>query len=305
MKEIESWQNNKWIPNSQIGTKLWDTHFFFGYAVFDAFRTYNHIPHMLHCHINRLYRSAKLTSINIPINKNEMIQKIHDVINHNKEFFSKEEEYRFMIFVSPGYFKIYKDMGKTEPILTINVTTTSRYAKHVTPFLDEGYTAVITQQRQIPSRFLDPKIKSCSRLHYGIADIEATTYGNGCLPLLLDEHGFITESSGSNFAFIKDGQLYLPRNENVLNGCTMKFIEDTVIGKMKVVRGDWEPYDVINADSAFFASTFFGIVPCYKIIYRNEEYKLNDKKITDEIIKKFGICLGLNVNEQWKNWYKH
>ena len=305
MEEIESWQNGKFIPNSQIGTKLWDAHYFFGFAVFDAFRTYNHIPHMLNCHINRLYNSAKMAGIDIPIDKIEMVQRVHDVIDHNKQFFPKDEEFRFMIFVSPGYFKIYDDMGKCEPIVTINVTTCSRYAKHVYPYLSKGYTGLISSQPQIPSRFLDPKIKSCSRLHYGIADNEAKTYGIWTQPILLDEHGFITESSGSNFGFFKDDKICLPRDNNILRGCTMQFIEQTVFGNLDVVKDNWEPYDIVNADFAFFTSTFLGLVPCYEIIYRNRKHKLeNKKKLMEEMMKKYGNVLGLNVNKQWKEWYE-
>jgi len=305
MKEIESWQNGKYIPNSEIGTKLWDGHYFFGWAVFDAFRTYGHSFHMLDCHLDRFYQSAKMTSINIPLNKQELKEKIYEVAKHNKQFFPKDEEFRFMVFASPGYFKIYDDMGKPEPILTINVTTCSRYAKHIYPYLKTGYTGLISTQMQIPSRFLDPKIKSCSRLHYGIAENEAKTYGEWVQPILLDEHGFITESSGSNFGFFKDGQICLPRDNNILRGCTMQFVEQTVFGNLDVVKDNWEPYDVINADFAFFTSTFLGLVPCYEIIYRNRKYKLNkNKKLIEEMIKKYGNVLGLDVNKQWKDWYE-
>ena len=303
MKEIESWQNWKWIPNSQIGIKAWDAHFFFGYAVFDAFRTYNHKPHMLDCHIDRFYRSAKLTSINIPIVKKDLIKKVYDVMEHNKEFFPADEEFRFMIFCSPGFFGIYKDMGKIEPTLTIDVTTVSRYAKFIAPYLQTGCIGMIATQPQIPSRFLDSKIKSCSRLHYGIADAEAATHEGNVWPILLDEHGFMAESSGANFGFIKDGRVCLPKDENVLNGCTMKFIEERVIENMDIVKDNWSPYDIINSDAAFFTSTFLGLVPCYKIIYQNKEYRLRQQlDIIDIMMEKYSQALGFDVNKQWLDW---
>jgi 4-amino-4-deoxychorismate lyase len=70
--ELESWQNGKWIPNSQIGTKMYDAHYFFGWAAFDSFRTFNKKPHMLDEHINRLYNSAKLAYIDFDMSKEKM-----------------------------------------------------------------------------------------------------------------------------------------------------------------------------------------------------------------------------------------
>lgn len=303
MKEIESWRNEEWIPNSKIGTNLWDAHYFFGWAVFDAFRTYNHKPHLLNEHIDRLYRSANLAEVPFNMSKKRVKELVHEVIDHNKEFFPKNEEYRFMIFISPGYFKIYDDMGNPGAIITINTTTTSRYAKHVAPYLDNGVTSLISSQRQIPARFLDPKIKSCSRLHYGIADAEAARYGNHTYPILLDENGFIAESSGSNVGFVKDGEICLPKSSEMLQGCTMEFIERECT-TTEIIKDNWEVYDIVHSDGIFFTSTFSGLTPSYEIIYRNKKYKLKGgKELIDDLIINFSKSVGLDINKQWKDWY--
>ena len=304
--EIESWQNNKWVPNSKIGTSLWSAHFFFGYAVFDAFRTYNHSLHMLNCHIDRLYRSAKSAFIDIPISKGKMILLIQDVMEHNKQFFPKDEEYRFMIFISPGVFKVFEDMGDAKPIVTINLTTTSRYAKYIAPYLEKGYTSLITHQLQIPSRFLDPKIKSCSRLHYGLAGAEAAQLGDGVMPILLDEHGYIAESHGSNVGFVKDDCLCLPKTRDMLDGCTMQFIK--ILAKNRcidIIYDNWEPYDIINSDGIIFTSTFSGLMPSWKIIHKGQTHELNkdNDDIIDVLINEFSTQVRLDVKEQWRNWY--
>lgn len=304
MKEIESWRNGKWIPNSKIGTDLWDAHFFFGWAVFDAFRTYNHKPHLLQEHTNRLYRSAKLAEIEFDMSKKKMIKLVYELIDHNKDFLTDNEEFRFMVFVSPGFFRVYDDMGPIVPIITINATTVSRYARHIAPYLDSGITSIISTQRQIPSRFFDPKIKSCSRLHYGLADAEAAKYGKNVAPILLDEHGYISESSGSNVGFVKDGNVCLPSGADMLMGCTMNFIENKCV-KTEVIKDNWEVYDIINADGIFFMSTFSGITPSYEIIYRNKRHKLTGgKKTIDKIIDNFSKNVGVDINKQWKDWYE-
>jgi branched-chain amino acid aminotransferase len=305
MKEIESWRNGVWIPNSNIGTNLWDAHYFFGWAVFEAIRTYNHVPFLLDEHIDRLYRSADLGEIKFDMSKAKMKELTNEVMEHNKKFFDDGEEYRIMIFISPGYYKIYDDMGDSGPIITVNVTTTSRYAKHVTPYLEKGYITLISSQRQIPSRFLDPKIKSCSRLHYGLADAEAARYGSGVVPILLDEHGYITESSGSNIAFVKDGKLCVPKYENILRGCTINYVEKIARDyNISVLEDNWEVYDITSCDGIIITSTFSGLTYSYNLIYRNKTYKLTGgEHVINNLIDGFSKGVGVDIIKQWKEWY--
>jgi len=304
-KEIESWKDGIWYPNSKIGTGLWDAHYFFGYAVFDAFRTYNHIPHMMWCHINRLYNSAELTGINILLDKNELVDVIHKVMDHNKDFF-KDDEYRFMIFASPGYFKIYKDMGDTTPSVTVNVTTVSRYATYVYPYLDKGVTSVIVSQKQIPYYILDSRIKSCSRLQYGLADKEAQTVKEDSYPVLLDIDGYVAESSGSNIMFMKDDVLYIPNNRNMLCGCTQKFVESYVddIG-IKTVKDNFTPYDLLFSDGIIYCSTFSGLVPSYEVWYKGKKYCLNKmigQNTFNDLLKEYSKRVNVDVRLQWMKW---
>jgi branched-chain amino acid aminotransferase len=307
--ELESWQNGKWIPNSQIGTKMYDAHYFFGWAVFDSFRTFNKKPHMLDEHINRLYNSAKLAYIDFDMSKEKMKEIILEVIDRNKDRIGIDDELRGMFFVSPGYFKIYDDMGHPEPIVTINVTSCKRYTPHIAPNIITGLRTYITTQPQIPARFLDPKIKSCSRLHLGIADSEAGSYGKGCIPLLLDEHGYITESTGSNILVLKDGEVYTPDGAKTLDGVTHLRIKQLLEkNNIKINYVDWDVFRLIESDMVIYTSTFSGLMPSYSVIYRNKEYYLNkgkkSKMLYDKILSWFNEDIGLDIHEQWKEWYK-
>jgi len=304
MNEIESWQNNKWVPNSELKISAYDAHFFFGWAVFEAIRSYNKKLFMLDEHIMRLYQSAKMAEIEFALDPSTMKNIISSVIDHNSIFFGKDEEYRIMIFVSPGNFKIYQDMGEPVPSITISLSNVSRYAPFVSPYVDKGFTGVIVSQKQIPHRFLDPKIKSCSRLHLGLADREAARYGDDSHPILLDENGFLAESSGGNIAFFTEQGMHIPRNEDILRGCTTEYIKPIVDElSVETLEGDWSVYDLINSDCAMFTSTFYGIIPCFNIVYRGKKYSLGgSKKTLSAIISNFGNSVGVDITSQWKEW---
>ena len=304
MKEIESWMNGEFVPNSKLGISMWDAHYFFGHAVFDAFRTYDHTLHNFHYHIDRLYKSASLTGIPIKYTKGYIKNRVIDVMTHNEKFFDNDE-YRFMVFVTPGKFKIFDDHGDTEPNITIQLTTMSRYAKFVYPYLNDGFLSVISEQRQIPSRFLDVRVKSCSRLHYGLADLECKNYPIPANPILLDEHGNICESSGANIAFTKGKTIYIPDGTDMLYGATMKDLE-TVSEKLglKIVKGIFKPYDIIDSDCILYTSTYSGITPSYQLIYKKNKYNLNNNGIYSNIINGFSELVGIDVIDQWRKWYE-
>jgi len=304
MKGITSWKNGEYITNNQLGISAWDAHFFFGWAAFDAFRTYGHKLFNIDYHLDRFLKSSKLIGIDIKYSKNEIKQTIENLMDINKGFF-EGDEYRFMIFSTPGRFKIYEDMGDTDPNLTIQLTTTSRYAKFIYPNLERGWTSLITHQKQIPSRFFDVRIKSCSRLHYGLADLECRKINEPTNPILLDEHGNICESSGSNIAFIKGNTLHIPHGTDMLQGNTIRVLESLAkSADMVIKKGIYKPYDLIDCDCILYTSTYSGITPSYKLIYNDRTYNLNkNNKYYKRIMDIFSKHVGIDVIEQWKNWY--
>lgn len=304
VKEIVSWKDDTYVSEKDLSVSAWDAHYFFGWAVFDAFRTYNHKLYNVEYHLDRLFRSASLTGINIEYSKRELLDKVEQLIEINKNLF-KDDEYRFMIFASPGKFKIYEDMGDIKSSLTIQLTTTSRYAKFIYPYLKCGWTSLVTHQKQIPSRFFDPRIKSCSRLHYGLADLECKRYGEATNPILLDEHGNICESSGSNIAFIKNNTIYIPTGTDMLDGSTIRTLKSIALLKnIKVEEDIYKPYDLIDCDCILYTSTYSGITPSYKLVYNSNEFVLNNTGVYNDIMDGFNKIVGLDVLKQWKDWYR-
>lgn len=304
MNEILSWKNGKLIPSKDLGMSTWDAHYFFGWAVFDAFRTYNHKLHNIDYHLNRLYKSATLTNIPINYSKDELKEIIKSLMENNKMLFNNDE-YRFMVFASPGKFKIFDDYGDTEPNLSIQLTNMSRYSKFIYPNLDKGWASLITHQKQIPSRYFDVRIKSCSRLHYGMADAECKILSEPTNPILLDEHGNLCESSGANIAFVKDGIVYIPNGTDMLYGATigdLKMVLDNL--SIKYVEGIYKPYDLLDADTILYTSTYSGITPSYKLIYNGITHHLKHSNIYNKILNGYSDLVGLNIKEQWKRWYE-
>ena len=136
---------------------------------------------------------------------------------------------------------------------------------HLAAFADayvSGVHAVVPAQRAVPSRLIDPKIKNRSRIHYQIANLQVQKVDPQAWALLLDEDGFLTEGTGSNFFLIKDGCLLTPEPRNVLRGVTRQAVLQ-LAQRLEIPcrECNLEPYDVMTTDEAFFTSTPFTIMP--------------------------------------------
>ena len=300
MQEIESWQDGSWIPNSSLGIPITDAHAMFGIAVFDAMRTYNHTIWRVNDHLDRLTKGIRQSGFIEPPFLEDIKTILQVCMHHNKRFFPASEEYRFMVYASPGDFKIYND--NPQPRLTIFVTPCSNYASRIAPYLDTGVTGVVAHQQQIPHRFVDPRIKQCSRWHYWSADKEAVNAND--VAIMLDEFGFVAEAPGANIGVVdQNGTVCMPYGINHLEGITMDSIDN--INDSFFRFKELTPYDLIHADSVFFTSTFGTIVPCYKIAWQGKTYELPNKhNVPRQLLDDFGGAVGVDIYNQWKGWYE-
>ena len=169
-----------------------------------------------------------------------------------------------------------------------------------------GINAVITSQRAIPSSLLDPKIKNRSRVHYLMANIEASNFsGDNNWALLLDPDGFITEGTGDNFFIIKDGVVITPEGRNILRGVSRDYVMNTLCMDLKipVVEKNIEPYDVYTSDEAFMTGTPFCMLPVTSLNgnpISNGRVGLLFKKLVGQWSKNMGI----NIIKQIQDWDK-
>lgn len=313
--------NGRYVPESQAHVHIYDSQFMFGDGVFEMFRTFKGEPFLFVEHIDRLFMSMKTYGITIDKTLLDIKAICDELMRLNVSHFVNDE-YRFMINVSRGPLSIYKDVFTLElgdewnkPSWIINPWPLSKTAKTLAHFYETGANAVIVPQRQIPAQFLDPKVKSRSRVHLQLANIQASKLGKDALALLLDDHGFITEGTGSNFMIVKNGKLIVPEQRNMLRGCSMTYILKEIFPQLarygffsryRIVEKNIEPYDVLEADEAFFTGTFTNLIPCNRINgqfiagYRPENGPMGP--LTKKICEIWSANVGIDFIQQVKDW---
>ena len=174
-----------------------------------------------------------------------------------------------MINVSRGPLGMYKMVfgGKTEPTVVIADFPVKWTVAGFARLYDEGVHAVVPAQRAIPSWLLENKIKSRSRMHLMMANLEVSQVDDpDAWALLLDPDGFVTEGTGANFFIVQGGKLLTPEPRNILRGTRRAYVLQLArrLG-IPTEERNVELYDVIHADEAFFTSTAMSMLPCTKI----------------------------------------
>ena len=218
MKQRVVYFNGKLIPESEAKISIYDSALMFGDMVFEMTRSFNKEQFKLREHLERLYASMKYLRIPVKMKIDEMEEAVYKVIEANDPLFGDDDEHRIMIDVTRGLLGIYDtnvdvESGTNIIIADFPLRWTVSDMGHL---YDTGVNAVVTSQRAIPARLLEPKVKNRSRVHYLMANIQASQLaGNDNWALLLDEDGFVAEGTGDNFFIVKDGKIITPEGRYI------------------------------------------------------------------------------------------
>lgn len=259
-----AWHNDILIPEKDAKLSIYDSALMFGDLAFEMTRTFNKETFKLHEHFERLRMSCEYLEIEVPWKWDYLEYAYEDLIKTNQDEWENGDEVRGLINVSRGILPMYVNagMGK-EGVNIIMSCFPLRHVLHDKSWVyNKGVEVVIPRQQALPEYLLDAKIKSRSRQHYKMADLQAVKINPDAWALLFDIDGFIAEGTGSNFFMVKDGDLFTPKGNNCLRGISRAFVMELCMMRgINCYERDITFYDVINADEAFFTNTPFCIVP--------------------------------------------
>ena len=257
MAQRQVYFNGDFIPESEARISIFDCALMYGDMVFEMTRTFRQQPYRLRHHLERLYDSLKYARIDCGLSIDEMEAATHATLERNLPALDGVD-CQIMHDVTRGALPLYDAIVRegTAPIVTINVFPLYRHVGGMAGKYDTGVHMVVPPQRSVPARYLDPKAKTRSRLHYKIAELQAANMEEGAQALLTDEHGFLTEGTGNNFFMVRDDEVLTPKGRDILRGVSRGACIELARGLGLTVREtDIEPYDVRQADEAWFTST--------------------------------------------------
>ncbi len=260
MEENVVYLNGSFVPESQAKVSVLDAGFNAGDGVYDVTRTFGHKPFKLREHMERLFRSLYYTRIDCGLSLEEMEAKTLEVLHRNKHLLGKNDDCALWQVVSRG---VRSSAGNrvAGPATVVIYPVTVNF-KEFARYCIEGAKLVVPSTRRIPPQCLESKAKITNKMNHNIAAFEAKQADPQAIPLMLDINGNLSESNAHNFFFVSKGVLCTPTDKNVLGGITKESIFALAenLG-IKVMEGEFTPYDVYNAEEAFLASTSPTMVP--------------------------------------------
>jgi branched-chain amino acid aminotransferase len=252
--------NGAFVPESEAKVSVLDSGFNAGDGVYDVTRTFRHKAFKLREHTERLFRSLHYTRIDCGMSLEEMEKTTLEVLERNKPLLGENEDCALWQVVSRG---VRSSTGnRVSGRATVAIYSVIVNFPEFASFYVEGAPLIIPSTRRIPPQCLESKAKITNKMNHNMAAFEAKQLDSRAIPLMLDIDGNLSETSAHNFFLVIDGKLCTPTERNVLGGITKVVIFDLAkqLG-VKIIEGNYTPYDLYNAEEAFLASTSPTFVP--------------------------------------------
>jgi len=258
-KEPIVYIDGDYYPKSQAKISVFDHGLLYGDGVFEGIRAYNGSVFKLREHVDRLYRSAHAMMLKIPMTKDQMIGIVLETLRKNQ----MRDAY-IRLVVTRGVGDLGLDPRKC-PKSTVFVIT-GAIILHATDAKTKGITTLISWVRRHPVDGASHEIKSLNYLNSIMAKLEANIAGADDA-ICLDESGFISEGGTENLFIVKDGKIFTPPVCNgALPGITAQVtVRLAVKLGYQVIESNITPYQLFNADEAFFTGTAAEIVPIREV----------------------------------------
>jgi len=254
-KELLIYIDGQYYPKSQAKVSVYDHGLLYGDGVFEGIRAYNGSVFKLREHIARLYDSAHVMMLKIPLTQEQMVQAVVDTLRKN----NMKDSY-IRLVVTRGVGDLCLDPRKCDKATVIIITDTIKLHEGIAK--THGITTMVSWVRRNPVDGSSHEIKSLNYLNSIMAKIEANMSG-------VDD-GTIAEGVGENLFLVKDGKIYTPpTSTGALSGITSKAVVKLAekLG-YKVTVTKLTMVQLFNADELFFTGTAAEIVPIREVNWR-------------------------------------
>ncbi len=220
----------------------------------------------LEAHIERLFKSAQLLDMELPLSREEFFKTVSDTVKRNNLP-------QGVIKIICYYPQLSVDILPPQRQLTVSIFAfdPQKDFEHFGIRVDQGVTAFISQWRRLDPQTVPIEAKaSANYLNGMVARAEAKKNGFE-YAVMLDTQGFIAEGGTESVFVVKEEQLLTPSTGTVLKSITrMSILEATGAVGIPCVEAQLKPELLFEADELFFSNTPFKVLPIKQI---------NDRKL--------------------------
>jgi len=256
---LKIWLDGKLVDQADAKISVFDHGLLYGDGVFEGIRVYSSRIFELQAHIERLYQSAKVIRLDIPMSQSELIKATEETCEANG--------------VIDGYIRLVVTRGVgtlgLNPFICENASVFI-IADNIQLYPEELYekgmkvisaTTVRNHPLSIP-----PQVKSLNYLNNILAKIEAL---DNDVPeaIMYNHEGYVAEATGDNVFIVRKGVVHTPPVEaGMLDGITRNVVIRLAKQEnLEVVEKNLTRFDLYICDEFFLTGTAAEVIGVVEI----------------------------------------
>ena len=256
---LKIWLDGKLVEQEEAKISVFDHGLLYGDGVFEGIRVYNGRVFELEAHIKRLYESAKVIRLVIPMSRSKLISAVEKTVEANA--------------VIDGYIRLVVTRGTGTLGLNPLICENSRLiiiADNIQLYPEELYekgmkVVSATTVRNHPLA-IPPQVKSLNYLNNILAKIEAL---DNDVPeaIMYNHEGYVAEATGDNVFIVRDAVIYTPpieagSLEGVTRGVVIKLAKEE---GLEIVEKNLTRFDLYICDEFFLTGTAAEVIGIVEI----------------------------------------
>ena len=256
---LKIWLDDKLVDEADAKITVLDHGLLYGDGVFEGIRVYNSRIFELEAHIKRLYESAKVIRLDVPMSKDKLIKAVEKTIEANT--------------IIDGYIRLAVTRGVGTLGLNPFICEDAKLfiiADNIQLYPEELYekgmkvisaTTVRNHPLAIP-----PQVKSLNYLNNILAKIEALD-NNVPEAIMYNHEGYVAEATGDNVFIAKNSVIYTPpveagALEGITRGIVIKLAKEE---NLEVVEKNLTRFDLYVCDEFFLTGTAAEVIGVVEI----------------------------------------
>jgi branched-chain amino acid aminotransferase len=254
------WIDGELFDQDQAKISVFDHGFLYGDGCFEGIRAYNGRIFKLRSHLTRLYRSAEMIRLEPAYTLEEIDRAVRETIEVNE--------------LSDAYVRLVFSRGKGT--LGLNpfkcprsgtVIIADSIELYPPELYETGLKVIVAKRPRIPTKCLDPSVKSLNYLNNILAKVESIDQGL-LESIMLNLDGYVSECTGDNLFIVKDGAVATPaKDAGMLHGITRQCVLDTIAPSCGITAEErmLRIEDVLTADEVFLTGTAAEVIGVYQV----------------------------------------
>ncbi len=260
MDSLSIWLDGEFVPEEEAAVSIFDHGLLYGDGVFEGIRAYEGTVFKLKEHIKRLYRSAKILKLEIPISPEEMKEAVLESCREN----GVKNGY-IRLVVTRGRGDLGLDPAKCDkPTIFIIAADIELYPEEA---YEKGLKLVTVPTRRNLNEAINPRVKSLNYLNNIMAKMEAREAG-AKEGIMLNQQGYVVECTGDNIFIIEDDKVVRtpPPYMGALEGITRATLMELAEARgYEVIEEPLNRYDLYVANECFLTGTAAEALPVIEI----------------------------------------